>query len=191
MLYDTTLPKRRSYTRNILIGLLFSCLGDAFLVWKHGYFHHGIVMFALAHVFYAFAFGFEPFRARAGMICAVVASAAYCYISPGLKGTFLPLGTLYFLLIYTMVWRAVARVHFAGRTWPWSEFCGCIGAVLFFISDFILAVNTFRHHLPYSHPLVMSTYYAGQLGISLSVVDSHVDAALRDTTPSEKYRMKS
>jgi len=35
----------------VLAGLIFSCFGDAFMVWKtKGYFIHGVAMFAMAQV---------------------------------------------------------------------------------------------------------------------------------------------
>lgn len=35
----------------MLAGLIFSCVGDAFMVWKtKGYFVHGVAMFAMAQV---------------------------------------------------------------------------------------------------------------------------------------------
>jgi len=35
----------------VLAGLVFSCFGDAFMVWKNkGYFVHAVAMFAMAQV---------------------------------------------------------------------------------------------------------------------------------------------
>ena len=47
------------------------------------------------------------------------------------------------------------------------------GALLFVISDTVLSFDLFIHNLAYSHPVIMFTYYAAQLGITLSIVDSH------------------
>ena len=47
------------------------------------------------------------------------------------------------------------------------------GALCFVISDSILSFDMFIYDVPYSHPIIMLTYYAAQLGISLSVVDSY------------------
>jgi len=41
------------------------------------------------------------------------------------------------------------------------------------ISDSILSFDMFIYDVPYSHPIIMLTYYAAQLGIALSVVDSY------------------
>jgi len=47
------------------------------------------------------------------------------------------------------------------------------GALCFVISDSILSFDMFIYDVPYSHPIIMLTYYAAQLGIALSVVDSY------------------
>lgn len=50
---------RYSYYRKIITGLLFCCVGDAFLLWPE-YFELGMIAFALGHVNYIMAFGFKP-----------------------------------------------------------------------------------------------------------------------------------
>ena len=186
LLHGMSFSEYYSYSRKILLGLIFSCLGDAFLVWKNGYFEHGIVMFAIAQVFYAAAFGFRPLNPYAGAVCASLAAVTFGYVLPGLHGIFVYLGALYMVLIFTMVWRAIARVQFFDDLWTWTKLCSCFGACFFLISDFIIALDIFRFQVPYSHPLIMFTYYAAQLGISLSVVDSQVDALLDKTRNSNQ-----
>ena len=88
---------------------------------------------------------------------------------------------LYIALLATTVWRAVARVQFFGDLWTWTKLCAFAGSLLFIVSDFVIAVDKFRHPVPYSHQIIMVTYYAAQLGITLSVVDSQVDALLENS----------
>jgi len=171
-----------SYSRKILLGLLFSCAGDAFMVWKSsGYFMHGVGMFAIAQVLYAWAFGFRLTGWKSGIFWSATAAFVYSYIYPGLSGIMAYLSLVYVLLICTMCWRAVARVQFFGDLWTWTKLCAVAGAVCFIVSDFVIAVDKFRGAVPYSHQIIMVTYYAAQLGITLSVVDSQVDALLEDT----------
>lgn len=82
---------------------------------------------------------------------------------------------IYITLIAAMGWRAGARV---GNMSRWTKQSSCAGAVLFMISDFTIAVSRFVHPVPFSHTIIMVTYYAAQLLIALSVVDSQVDAIL-------------
>ena len=88
---------------------------------------------------------------------------------------------LYIGLIAVTIWRAVARVQFFGDLWTWTKLCAFAGSLLFIVSDFAIAIDKFRYPVPYSHPIIMVTYYAAQLGITLSVVDSQVDALLEDS----------
>ena len=182
LLHGMNFSDAYAYSRKVLLGLLFSGIGDAFLVWKNsGYFIHGVVMFALAQIMFALAFGMRPFNPYAGSVLAMVCSLVYYYLYPGLNGVMIYLGLLYCVLIAFMAWRAIARVQFFDDLWTWSKLCGCAGALCFMVSDFVIAANKFRGPVPYSHPIIMVTYYAAQFGIALSVVDSQVDELIKKT----------
>ncbi|XP_042142108.1 uncharacterized protein LOC121833097 [Ixodes scapularis] len=86
----------------------------------------------------------------------------------------------YSLVLMVMVWRGVSRVRLFGDLWTWTRLCSCIGAVLFAVSDAMLALDAFYLSASpaYARHAVMFTYYAAQLGIALSVVDSRTMAAL-------------
>lgn len=56
------------------------------------------------------------------------------------------------------------------NSWP-TKFCA-IGAVIFTISDALIAFNMFLTDIPYAEVLIMVTYYIAQLGISFVVLDS-------------------
>lgn len=53
--------------RKILVGLLFSCVGDACLVWPE-YFLHGIGAFAVAQILFIRAAGLEPLNLKLGLV---------------------------------------------------------------------------------------------------------------------------
>ena len=167
-----------SYSRKVLCGLIFSAIGDAFLVWKTcGYLVYGLLSFAVAQGLYAWAFGFTPFNPKIGAACAAFGVSVYYYLLPGVDGIMVYLTGLYIALICTMLWRAISRMP-SDNEWPWTKICSCLGAAAFVVSDLVIAIDKFRFPVPYSHPIIMTTYYAAQLGISLSVVDSQVDALL-------------
>ncbi|PSN58441.1 hypothetical protein C0J52_02788 [Blattella germanica] len=73
LLHGMSLGDEYTFSRRILTGLLFSCLGDALLVWPH-YFLHGMAAFGVAQVMYTAAFGFKPLNATLGaalyLLCA-------------------------------------------------------------------------------------------------------------------------
>lgn len=171
------------YSRRVLIGLIFSCVGDIFLVWKGTgmNFEMGLLMFAVAHTEYARAFGWRPLNPYAGGTFAVLGLFVYYFLSTNIEGIMSYLVALYITLICTMAWRAVARVQFFDDLWTWSKLCGCFGSIFFLISDLTIAVDKFCFPVPFAHQIIMLTYYAAQVGIALSVVDSQVDELLKKT----------
>lgn len=166
----------------IFVGLVFSALGDAFLIWQdQGYFVHGLLMFAVTHMFYTSAFGMRPLALRTGLVMAVLACLCYAFLYPGLSGAFTYLVGIYVALIGFMGWRAMAGLQLVGAAWRWTELAAGSGALLFIISDLIIALNKFCFPVPYSRALIMSTYYAAQMLIALSAVESR--------EPVEDYRL--
>ena len=134
LLHGMSFSEYYSYSRKILVGLVFSCFGDAFLVWKSlGYFDHGVAMFAIAQMMYASAFGLTPVNPSAGVACSVLAAMTYSFLFPGLKGSMVYICLIYISLIGFMVWRAIARVQFFNDLWTWTKLCGCAGALCFIV----------------------------------------------------------
>ena len=158
----------KNYPQFLLAGLIFSSIGDAFLVFGGTYFLQGLLSFAIGHLMFTSAFGFSQYKPELLLLYAPIGSLSYTYLMPGLQGELLFFCALYILLICTMSWRAIAKANLTDPKWP--EVCGCLGAISFNISDMVLSVNKFRFAVPYGNLIIMSTYYLGQLGISLSVV---------------------
>ncbi|XP_034071850.1 lysoplasmalogenase-like protein TMEM86A [Gymnodraco acuticeps] len=161
-----------SNARKIFAGLVFSALGDAFLIWQEqGYFVYGLLMFAITHILYSLAFGMKPVNVTAGLVVTAVSSVSYLLLYPYLSGPFTYLVAVYIGLIGFMGWRAVAGLQLANDLWTWTKLCACLGAVLFMVSDLTIAVNKFCFPVPHSRAIIMATYYAAQMLISLSVVE--------------------
>lgn len=183
------------YSRRILIGLIFSCLGDACLVWAKKYFELGVGCFAIAQICYSRAFGWKPLNPYAGTVFAGLGFLVFQYLKTNLKGIMVYLVAAYVAVLGTMAWRAVARVQFFGDLVTWTKLSGCFGALAFVISDLTLAIDRFVVPLPYAHPIIMITYYAAQFGIALSVVDSQVDELIasskRDHENNTDQQVKS
>ncbi|XP_052239996.1 lysoplasmalogenase-like protein TMEM86A [Dreissena polymorpha] len=177
------------YSRRILIGLIFSCLGDACLVWAKKYFEVGIACFAIAQICYSRAFGWKPFNPYAGAVVFGLGFLVYSFLSTALHGIMLYMVAAYITVICTMAWRAVARVQFFGDlVIKWTKLSGCFGALAFVISDVTLAIDRFKFPIPYAHPIIMVTYYAAQFGIALSVVDSQVDELIDSSKRAQKEK---
>ncbi|XP_069498701.1 lysoplasmalogenase TMEM86B [Ambystoma mexicanum] len=162
------------YARMVFLGLLFSALGDVCLIWP-ACFLHGMVMFGLAHLFYTFAFGLRPFNLRLFVLLALLSGAFYTVLFPYLQEPFVYMVGGYAALIGTMSWRALARVRLSSYHRSWARISAALGAVVFMVSDCTLAVDKFCFPVPHSRLLIMSTYYAGQLLIALSVLETSDD----------------
>ena len=129
----------------------------------------GLVLFLLAHIMYAVAFtvpnGFHAQDLFVGLVLLAVAVAVYLYLKPGLGSMKGPV-ILYILVICIMVSRAVST--FFGDAFTTAQaWLITLGAILFWFSDLVLAVNRFRY--PFRlEALGLYLYYGGQLLIALS-----------------------
>ncbi|XP_043938787.1 lysoplasmalogenase-like protein TMEM86A [Protopterus annectens] len=164
----------------ILAGLIFSALGDAFLIWQEqGYFTHGLLMFAITHILYSSAFGMKPLNLKAGLVFALISGLCYSFMYSCLSGPLTYLVGVYVALIGFMGWRAIARLQLCNDLWTWTKLSACIGAVLFIVSDLSIAVNKFCFPVPYSRAIIMATYYAAQMLIALSAVECRDETHLK------------
>ncbi|MFL0583161.1 lysoplasmalogenase [Solibacillus silvestris] len=148
----------------ISIGLIFCAVGDYTLQW----FIIGLSFFLVGHIFYIFAFRSTnqkntPLYVK--IFLALYGAVMMFWIAGSLlqKGdTVLAVAVIaYILVILTMGWTSF-------RTG--SKFA-VIGAILFIMSDSVLAINRFMFDVPYSHILIMSTYYGAQFFLMLSIFD--------------------
>lgn len=130
----------------------------------------GLLMFAVTHVLYSSAFGMRPVNVSAGLVVTALSSVSYMLLYPYLSGPFTFLVGVYVALIGFMGWRAIAGLQLANDLWTWTKLSGCLGSVLFIVSDLTIAVNKFCFPVPYSRAIIMATYYAAQMLIALSAV---------------------
>lgn len=159
-----------SFTLWIALGLVLSLGGDVALMFKtNKAFRIGLVLFLLAHLVYSVAFtafnGFQPQDLITGAVLLVLAVIVFLYLKPGLGNMQGPV-IFYILVICLMVNRAIST--FFGDTFSITQaWLVTIGAVLFWLSDLILAINRFRHPFK-AQRLSLFLYYGGQLLIALS-----------------------
>ncbi|KAF0287700.1 Lysoplasmalogenase-like protein TMEM86A [Amphibalanus amphitrite] len=215
LLHGMSLGDEYAYARRIMLGLSCCMLGDALLVFP-GFFLEGMAAFAAGHLFYISAFGFKPVNPYAGAVLYSLGAAALYLLMPGAEALYLLMPdaealyllmpgaeALYLLMpgaegvfvvglpvyagaLITMVWRAIARVRLLEDFWTWTKLCSCIGGICFVISDTFIGFHVF-YGAPYIQAAVMVLYYAGQLGIALSVVDSK--ASYLDARRREKQKL--
>ena len=148
--------------------LAVSTLGDVLLdLDPQRLFVFGLGSFLVAHLIYTSVFVRNRRRPMALGAAQVLPAGLVLLYSVAVSAWLLPsLGTLivpvafYMCAITAMVLSAILA-RFSN---PWVA----VGAVLFLISDSLLAVNKFKTPVPYRDILVWTTYYVGQFLIANS-----------------------
>ncbi len=162
-----------SRTPSVLVAIFFSFLGDTLLMFgKHDelYFMLGLAAFLIAHVFYIFSYrqhknashpdelqGVQRIRLAFPIVLAVSGLVVILY--PTLGPMKIPV-LLYALTIVIMVLNALFRF---GRTSSPSFWLVFSGAILFMISDSLIAINKFVTTIFIADFFIMSTYIVAQL----------------------------
>ncbi len=160
-----------------VIGLIFSLAGDIFLMLPNEKFIAGLVSFLFAHI--AFILGFSsviPKFSAAGLILLILvglnAFELFRQISNGLRSR----GQEYFItpvLIYTIVISLMlvsALLTMVGPNSEWNPFPSLMvsfGALLFVLSDTLLAWNKFVNPIKYGNIFVIVTYHLSLITITL------------------------
>lgn len=156
------------YAYAIIAGLVCSMAGDIFLMLPSDQFILGLISFLIAHLFYITAFTYgRKIRPAPWLLIPFVLYGILMYgiLSPYLGVMKLPVAA-YIIVILIMGWRAWERwSHTAERT----ALLAFLGAVLFVISDSVLALNRFREPFEVARALNLSTYFAAQWLIALSI----------------------
>ena len=160
---------RTSYSQWIVIGLVFSLIGDVLLIWPNQYFLPGLLAFLLTHIAYLVAFTRDcsiPARLLVWLAYLAIAAGVYAILLPTLpSGLDVPVA-VYALVLSMMAGQAMGR-FFVMRTGSAQR--AAIGALLFLISDLLLAFHRFRQPLLYATILILVPYYLGQWLIASSL----------------------
>jgi len=157
------------YMRWILAGLLCSLAGDVFLMLRREKFIAGLASFFAAHLFYIVAFLCSTdFRWSAlyGIVFSVYGAIIYRFLFPHL-GIYKRAVLAYVIVIVIMGWRAWARWD---RLRSDAALTAACGAVLFILSDSILAWNRFRQPFRSAEALKFAAYFSAQWMIAASAV---------------------
>jgi alkenylglycerophosphocholine/alkenylglycerophosphoethanolamine hydrolase len=151
--------------RLVSLGLVAAAAGDVLLVFP-ALFLPGVAAFLAAHLFYTAAFLTETRRGRLlrAVPFALWGAGGYALLAPVL-GTLVWPVALYVFVICVMMWRAAACVGHTGVARP-EELWAATGAVLFGMSDTLLALHRFLTPWPDAPYLVMVLYWSGQIGIA-------------------------
>lgn len=156
------------YANLVLAGLACSLVGDVFLMLPTDQFVPGLVSFLIGHLFYiaAFRFGISGFGpAWLPLPFCAYGLAALLILFPGLGDMRLAV-IGYLLVILTMAWQSAVRWN--ARRDQSSGFA-LLGALLFVVSDSLIALNRFHTRFYLAPALIMSTYFVAQWLIAVSV----------------------
>lgn len=147
----------------IIGGLFFSVVGDATIHW----FLVGLIAFFIAHVSYTIGF-FTVRKVTKPRIATCIPIGIYAILfslillpilrDSGDDWLIIPV-VAYIFMISAMLWTAILTGHTPA----------IIGALLFVISDSVLAWNHFIGEILYAEAFIMLPYYAAQLFIAISL----------------------
>lgn len=154
----------------VLFALIFSWMGDVLLMFQVNievFFMLGLSAFLIAHIFYIIFFHLirvkENIKSNLWLLLGVVVyyAALIAFLSPYLGDMKLPV-RIYGLVISFMFMLAMHMLFIkdkdAGRRMM-------TGALLFVVSDSVLAVNKFYQSFELAGPVIMLTYGLAQLFI--------------------------
>jgi uncharacterized membrane protein YhhN len=156
------------YAAAILAGLFFSLLGDVFLMLPSDPFRSGLFSFLLAHACYLVAFLGDSPLARPLVpfaLCLAVGGSVLPALWSGIPRRLRPPVVTYVALLLVMAGQAASR---AAHLHSDAALHACLGAVLFVLSDSLLAWNRFRNPIPAAQALIHLTYFPAQWLIAIS-----------------------
>jgi len=165
--FDRMTAQPTVYGYFIFSGLCVSLVGDVFLMLPTRYFKPGLLAFLAAQVLYILAFTRDLRALPLSPLLVILACALliYLFLYRGLGRYKWPV-LFYVLAISAMAWLAVSRyLGMPGR----SALLAMVGALLFFFSDSVNAVNRFRKAFEAAQFLILGTYFAAQLVFALSI----------------------
>ena len=163
LLYFISATKQYPGWRNYVIAaLVFSWAGDVFLI-SNDWFIAGLVSFLIAHIFYIIAY--QKTGAASGQLRPLDITMFMLYggvlvwiIYPGLGELLAPVLIYAAVLLAMGIWAHKRR----GATSARSFKLVAAGAILFALSDGLIAVNKFAFDIPAERILIMSIYMTAQ-----------------------------
>lgn len=157
-----------TFSKLVVVGLLFSVVGDIFLMLEEKWFVNGLISFFIAHVFYIVGlYKLVIFNVSnlllSGIILLIVAAVFFTFLYASVKkegGVNLSVAVaLYITVISVMVWLAILT----------GSSVLIFAALLFYVSDAVLAVDKFKYPFRAAEYTIMFTYFLAQLLFALSI----------------------
>ena len=159
----------QGYRIFIVTGLLFSLLGDMFLIYPEQHFKKGLIAFLIGHICYIIAFIVSSGIHFTSWIILPITLIGILYlrrILPYSGKMKIPI-IIYIFIIAIMGWMAMERFNYIPTI---GTVLAAIGAVLFMISDAVLALNKFRKPFFSAELIILTTYFTAQWLFAVSVI---------------------
>lgn len=156
----------------VFLALFFSLLGDVFLMFNgENYFIYGLGSFLIAHLFYILAFGIrQKIQILPTLFFVIYSAIFFIIISKKLDG-----GLFAPVLAYCLVLTAMGIFAWHKGIASQQLFFFGIGAILFIISDSLIAYNKFVNEISLNSLWVMSTYGLAQYLILQGFIKAESD----------------
>ena len=163
--YTQTQNHRNLQDKLMLVAFFFSLLGDTFLMFSgEKYFMFGLGSFLITHLFYIFVFTRNWLKTnklyRFSMI--LFSIIMLLIMKNNITNSLLIPIIVYMFTITLMAISAAER-----NTNPESYRLVLLGAILFVLSDSLIALNEFVNPIPFSTILIMGTYIFAQYFICI------------------------
>jgi uncharacterized membrane protein YhhN len=149
----------------MIIAFFFSMLGDTFLMFKgEQNFMFGLGSFLITHLFYIFVFSRNGLKMNIlARISFFVFSGIMLFILKNNVNNSLLIPVIFYMITITIMAITAAERNTNSE----SYYLVLIGAVLFVLSDSLIAMNEFVNPIPFSTLLIMGTYVFAQYLIAI------------------------
>lgn len=154
-------PGPPRYRNCLVLGLFCSLAGDIFLMLPRQMFLAGLVCFLLAHICYLAAFfsDSKPSWHISSPLLLLPGAFVFWRIQSGISSSlYLPV-LLYLVVITVMAHQAYVRALTSRSAGKWMA---AAGALLFVVSDAVLALNKFHARFAHAGLWILGTYYVAQ-----------------------------
>lgn len=157
-----------NYAYLIIAGLLFSLVGDVFLMYPRDKFVYGLGSFLIAHIIFIIAIsdGFHSVNEILILLPAAVYTLILLKIILPKTGEMKWPVIIYALVLMIFLWQASVEYYYSAEV---SVFYAFLGALLFVISDSLLAYTKFVKNKVYSIAAIHITYWMALVYIALSI----------------------
>lgn len=147
--------------------LFFAAVSD-FVIIKH--FIIGLIIFLLVHIINTVSIFIlaKRIEIKALIVVAVITTVIFLILLPYLKGSFIFYVAFYCLVIMFMVVSTLSAIK-STVLHSYQKQLIILAAVLFYISDLILAVDKFVNNIPYAAFFILVPYYSAQICFAASL----------------------